>query len=220
MRQFKPVSKELIKGVQTKQLKVIADERGHLMEILRKDDPLFEEFGQVYMTAVHPNVTKAWHYHKRQTDHFVVVQGMIKLALYDMRHIMGFGKEKPHEDSTRCDRCDGWIVPPIWACNSCGWEESVKDFRRNLGMVNEFFIGVANPMLVKIPPGVLHGFKGIGTETAIVINTTTKLYEYKNPDEYRIDPHTNRIPYSWARSDAASIQDRPKQGHRNNLKLL
>ena len=43
--------KKLIHGVQVKPLKVIPDERGRLMEVLRSDDPLFERFGQVYVTT-------------------------------------------------------------------------------------------------------------------------------------------------------------------------
>lgn len=76
---------KLIDGVKTKQLKVIPDERGRLMEILRSDDPLFLRFGQVYMTTAYPGVVKGWHYHKKQVDHFAVVRGMIKLVLYDDR---------------------------------------------------------------------------------------------------------------------------------------
>ena len=37
----------MIYGVIIKKLKVIADERGRLMEILRRDDNFFEKFGQV-----------------------------------------------------------------------------------------------------------------------------------------------------------------------------
>jgi dTDP-4-dehydrorhamnose 3,5-epimerase len=40
----------MIKGVKTKKLSVIADERGRLMEILRCDEEIFQKFGQVYMT--------------------------------------------------------------------------------------------------------------------------------------------------------------------------
>ena len=75
----------MIEGVKTKPLKVIPDERGRLMEMLRSDDDLFEEFGQVHMTTAYPGVVKAWHYHKEQTDHFVVVKGMMKVVLYDNR---------------------------------------------------------------------------------------------------------------------------------------
>jgi len=75
----------MIDGVKIKELKVIPDARGRLMEILRSDDPLFEEFGQVYVTTTLPGVVKAWHYHKLQTDNFACVQGMIQVALFDAR---------------------------------------------------------------------------------------------------------------------------------------
>jgi dTDP-4-dehydrorhamnose 3,5-epimerase len=75
-----------IAGVKTKPLAVIPDERGWLMEILRADDgEMFTKFGQVYVTATYPGVVKAWHYHKRQTDNFACVLGMVKLVLVDTR---------------------------------------------------------------------------------------------------------------------------------------
>ncbi len=75
----------LIAGVHVKPLKVVADERGYLMEMLRADDPFFDRFGQVYVSATYPGVVKAWHYHKQQIDHFVCVAGMVKLVLVDTR---------------------------------------------------------------------------------------------------------------------------------------
>ena len=149
-----------IHGVRVKPLKVIADERGRLMEMLRRDDPLFRGFGQVYMTTAYPGVVKAWHYHRKQWDHFVCVRGMIKVALFD-----------PREDSpTR-------------------------------GRVNEFFLGEHHPILLQIPPMVYHGFKCVGEHEAIVVNCPTEVYCYEDPDEYRVDPYTNDIPYDWARKD-------------------
>lgn len=75
----------MIDGVKVKKLKVIPDERGRLMEILRSDDELFVRFGQVYITTAYPGVVKAWHRHKKQTDHFTVLKGMAKFVLYDGR---------------------------------------------------------------------------------------------------------------------------------------
>ena len=75
----------MIEGVKIKQLKVIPDERGRVMEILRCDDNIFQKFGQVYLTTTYPGVVKAWHYHKIQTDNVVCIKGMIKIALYDAR---------------------------------------------------------------------------------------------------------------------------------------
>ncbi len=41
----------MIAGVVVKPLKLIPDDRGFLMEMLRSDDPIFEGFGQVYITG-------------------------------------------------------------------------------------------------------------------------------------------------------------------------
>ena len=67
-----------IHDVRTKALRLIADERGYLMEMLRADDELFSKFGQAYVSATYPGAVKAWHYHKVQVDHFVCVAGMIR----------------------------------------------------------------------------------------------------------------------------------------------
>lgn len=150
----------MISGVRIKNLHLIPDERGALMEMLRADDELFIKFGQVYVTTVYPGVVKGWHYHKIQTDNFVAVKGMIKLVLYDNRQ----------DSPTR-------------------------------GEVNEFFIGEKNRLLIQIPPHILHGFKGVGLDEAFIINVPTEPYDRENPDEYRVDPHQNDIPYDWAAKD-------------------
>ena len=75
----------MIDGVEIKQLKQNADERGYLMELLRSDDEIFTKFGQCYVSLNYPEVIRAWHYHKKQDDYFVVVKGMCKVGLYDMR---------------------------------------------------------------------------------------------------------------------------------------
>jgi dTDP-4-dehydrorhamnose 3,5-epimerase len=82
---FALASKAPIHGVRTKTLRVMPDERGWLMEILRGDEELFSKFGQVYVSATYPGVVKAWHYHKEQVDHFACVAGMVKLVLIDTR---------------------------------------------------------------------------------------------------------------------------------------
>ncbi|MBN2245388.1 MAG: dTDP-4-dehydrorhamnose 3,5-epimerase family protein [Candidatus Aminicenantes bacterium] len=150
----------MIKGVYTKGLRVIPDERGRLMEILRNDDDVFQKFGQVYMTTTYPGVVKAWHMHKKQTDNVCCVQGMIKLVLYDSR------KESP----------------------------TYKE-------VDQFYLGVHNPLLVQIPSYVYHGWMCVSQEEAVVVNIPTETYDYSDPDEHRLDPHENDIPYEWSRKD-------------------
>ncbi|HHW42661.1 dTDP-4-dehydrorhamnose 3,5-epimerase [Desulfofundulus thermobenzoicus] len=76
---------QLIEGVVLKPLRLIPDDRGYLMEMLRSDWPEFMKFGQAYITACYPGVIKAWHYHKLQWDHFVCVGGMARVVLYDPR---------------------------------------------------------------------------------------------------------------------------------------
>ena len=80
------VKTPLIEGVKTKTLRLIPDERGWLMEVLRNDDrEFFQKFGQVYVSATYPGVVKAWHYHKHQIDNFACITGMVKLVLVDTR---------------------------------------------------------------------------------------------------------------------------------------
>ncbi|MFQ3640219.1 MAG: dTDP-4-dehydrorhamnose 3,5-epimerase [Chloracidobacterium sp.] len=59
----------------------------------------------------------------------------------------------------------------------------------------ELFVGDGNYALVTVPPLVWNGFKGVGTETAIVANCATLPHD---PEEIeRMDPFTDRIPYRW-----------------------
>ncbi len=150
----------MIDGVIVKELRLIPDERGRVMEILRCDEDFFGGFGQVYMTTTYPQVVKAWHYHKKQDDFIACVKGMLKLVLYDDRET----------SPTR-------------------------------GEINEFFMGDFRPILVKVPKMIYHGWKCISTDEAIVVNTPTEPYNRLEPDEFRLDPHTTTIPYTWERKD-------------------
>ena len=160
MKVYSPADSRRIAGVQVKELRRIADERGWLMEILRRDETaLLPAFGQVYVSATYPGVVKGWHYHKKQVDNFACVAGMVKLVLVDTR----------------------------------------ADSETN-GMVNEFFIGSLNPLLVQVPCLVYHGWKCISTEPSLVVNVPSEPYDRETPDEYRLDPH-GTLPYDWTRKD-------------------
>ena len=59
----------------------------------------------------------------------------------------------------------------------------------------ELFVGDEHYALVTVPPLVWNGFKGIGTEPAIVANCATEPHD---PTEIeRLDPTSARIPYQW-----------------------
>ena len=62
---------------------------------------------------------------------------------------------------------------------------------------NEIFFGEKNPIMVSIPTHIWHGFKAIGQEKIIVLNCPTELYNYDNPDEYRLPYDTEEIDYKW-----------------------
>ncbi|MBS3135508.1 dTDP-4-dehydrorhamnose 3,5-epimerase family protein [Candidatus Woesearchaeota archaeon] len=74
-----------IDGVVVTPLKRIPDERGAVYHMLRKDDSVFKQFGEVYFSIVHPGAIKAWHMHKLMTLNYAVVAGKIKMVLYDGR---------------------------------------------------------------------------------------------------------------------------------------
>jgi dTDP-4-dehydrorhamnose 3,5-epimerase len=76
-----------------------------------------------------------------------------------------------------------------------------REGSKTRGDIDEYFAGVHNPILVHIPPLVFHGFKCISPEEAIVVNTPTEAYNYREPDEFRIHPRENAIPYDWDRKD-------------------
>ncbi|MHC4639851.1 MAG: dTDP-4-dehydrorhamnose 3,5-epimerase family protein [Planctomycetota bacterium] len=132
----------LVEGVGIRRCKVLPDERGRLGEIFRADDPWFEKFGQAYFTTTYPGVVKAWHYHKKQTDHIYVAKGMLKVALFDDR------KDSP-----------------------------------TYGVVNELYIGEHNPALLRVPPGIQHGWMCISNTEAYIVNITSETYNYSEPDE-------------------------------------
>jgi dTDP-4-dehydrorhamnose 3,5-epimerase len=64
------------------------------------------------------------------------------------------------------------------------------------GELQEIFLGTENYALVKIPPMVWNGFKGMGTETAIVANCSSVPHSAGEID--RMDPFDKKIPYDWA----------------------
>lgn len=64
------------------------------------------------------------------------------------------------------------------------------------GELMELFVGEDNYCLVRIPPGIVNGYKTFGMRPAIVANCATEPHD---PEEMvRIDPFDPTIPYDWA----------------------
>lgn len=161
----------MIDGVVIKYLKVIPDERGFLMEMLRDDDSLFEGFGQVYMTGCAKGAAKGWHYHKKQTDHFVCVSGKALVVLSDLR-----------DNSKTKGETNEFILEAPGEKYKGG---EVKNFLNK------------GSFLLKIPKGVVHGFCAIDCDEARIMNIPNFHYKYKNPDEFRYPWNSSDIPYKW-----------------------
>tara|TARA_B100000401_G_C52805284_1_gene720813 strand:- start:2068 stop:2517 length:450 start_codon:yes stop_codon:yes gene_type:complete len=63
------------------------------------------------------------------------------------------------------------------------------------GELMELFLGDHNYKIVKIPPGIINGWKNIGTKEAILANCSD--LEHEKDEMKRIDPFSNKIPYKW-----------------------
>ena len=69
------------------------------------------------------------------------------------------------------------------------------------GQIDQLYMGVHNPILIHIPAGIYHGWMCVSDTESMVVNAPTEMYDYKNPDEQRLDPHGGEIPYDWKRKD-------------------
>lgn len=144
-----------IQDVIIKNLKKISDERGSIMHMMRNDDEYFEKFGEIYFSTAYPGVIKGWHEHTKQVQNYAVINGMIKLVLFDNRP------------------------------NS-----------RTYKNLMEIFMGDLNYCRVKIPVGVINGYKCIGDKIAIVANCST--IPHINGEMKRYDPmNKNIVNYNW-----------------------
>jgi len=91
-----PDSKDLISGVRAYPYPVWPDDRGYFLEVGRMGKGLTEAFPrdstQVSAALSYPGTIKAFHIHRRQTDCWVPVEGMLQVALADLRpHSPSFG---------------------------------------------------------------------------------------------------------------------------------
>ena len=74
-----------IGGVRIVPLRRIPDERGTIFHMLRRDEPHFLEFGEIYFTSIYRGVIKGWHRHADMTLNYACPSGRVKLVLYDDR---------------------------------------------------------------------------------------------------------------------------------------
>ena len=66
----------------------------------------------------------------------------------------------------------------------------------------EFYFSESSRGLLLIPPGVWHADQNWGDGDAVVFNFPTRPYDREDPDKYRLDPHSDEIPFDWTLRDA------------------
>lgn len=144
----------MIEGVLIEKLKVIADSRGKVMHMLRRDSAYFNGFGEIYFSVINKDSIKAWRKHSNMTQNFAVPHGKARIVIYDDR------ENSPSK-----------------------------------GRTMEIETGEDNYCLVKIPPMLWYGFKGISDAPALIANCSDIPHD---PEEIkRIDCSDPLIPYTW-----------------------
>jgi len=76
-----------------------------------------------------------------------------------------------------------------------------REDSKTKGCVNQIYMSEHSPAVLRIPPGICHGWMCVSQDEAYIINTPSEVYDYSQPDEFRIHPHDNDIPYDWTRKD-------------------
>jgi dTDP-4-dehydrorhamnose 3,5-epimerase len=69
------------------------------------------------------------------------------------------------------------------------------------GRIAQFFFTEGTAGLLAIPPGVWHADQNWGKTDARIVNFPTLPYDHAAPDKFRIDPHSDVIPFDWELRD-------------------
>jgi dTDP-4-dehydrorhamnose 3,5-epimerase len=144
-------------GVDVREVRNIVTRNGLTTEVYRSDWPAAAgPVAQALYVSLREGAISAWHCHEAQLDRVFVVQGSVKLVLYD------------------------------------GREASPTH-----GAVCELFLDRARPSLVTFPPGIWHGMQNVGSGDCAFLNLFDRVYDHGNPDEWRLPPENDVIPYRF-----------------------
>lgn len=153
----------MIPGVEQIGLGTHYDERGFFREILRHTNITPGSFAQWSHAVRYTGTIVAWHIHRYQTDYWYCLIGNMKAVLADMRTASwDIG-----------NNFQAWIDKPL--------------------EIEEYHLGEHHmPFVLKIPPGVAHGFK-ILDGPCHLFYITDKVY---NPDDEGRIPY-DALGYDW-----------------------
>jgi dTDP-4-dehydrorhamnose 3,5-epimerase len=119
----------------------------------------------------------------------------------DADHFHGFGEI--YFSTVNPGAIKGWHIHTEMTLNYAVPHGQVKlvlfderDGSATRGELMELFVGAGNYVLVRIPPMVWNGVKGLGAAPSVVANCASHPHR---PDEIdRLDPASDRIPYDWS----------------------
>lgn len=71
-----------------------------------------------------------------------------------------------------------------------------RDGSPTKGVVQEILITQHAPALVRIPPGLWHGFRSMSGDL-LLLHFNSHAFDFGTPDEERIPADSDRVPYKW-----------------------
>ena len=108
-----------IHGLVVEPLRIIEDERGAVLHMLRDDSPLFTRFGEIYFSEINPGAVKAWKRHRRMTQRLAVPVGRVRFVVYDDRAESPTRGRTARLEIGRPDAYALLVIPPgVWY----GWQ--------------------------------------------------------------------------------------------------
>ena len=70
-----------------------------------------------------------------------------------------------------------------------------RDESPTKGQVDVFHLSPHRPQLLAVPPSVWHGVQNLSADTSSFVNLFNEVYDYADPDEWRLPADTGQIPY-------------------------
>jgi len=102
----------------------------------------------------------------------------------------------------RPGQAKGWIVHELQDDRLFFISGSVRvalfDAREDsptFGRVSVHYLGVNSRGIIRVPAGVFHALRNLGTDDVVFVNLPTMPYDHENPDKRRLPLDTDQIPY-------------------------
>ena len=126
------MKEKIIEGVILTKNKQISAKGGDVFHGLTVNDPGFEGFGEAYFSTINNSEIKAWKRHKLMTLNFIVIQGEIKVVLFDDRKSSSTRNRFNEFKLSRSDYYRLTIPPLLWV----GFQSLQEDIGILLNIAN------------------------------------------------------------------------------------